>query len=220
MNNDKKDKKNVLNLDKAFDKAERNARERDFKIEKERFKEDHRGVEKEHFEEAMRTLSYASGKDIFIGTKRSIQSKTRFAQFLQKNWEYLRKENYLTSEEKVFLTDIQCNISMHSNAIVDDIMKKPPNALTIQVISELLGTSRSKVSRVVNSLIKKGIFAKSVTGTGDSINVNQAKDYVLFVNPNIIYVGDRDDLQEHLILMFKNQMKKNLTLLNLPQKLF
>ncbi|MBG9585528.1 hypothetical protein ABE42_41680 [Bacillus thuringiensis] len=198
--------------------AEKNARKRDLGIVNEQFKQDHNEVSKTELEKAMEIMTKATGKELYIGTKKSPQSKVRFAQFLQKNWEFLRKEKYLTSEEKIFLTDIQSNISMHSNAIVDDIMKKPANALTIQGLADCLNTSRTKVSRVVNTLIKKGIFAKAVSG--DTCDINQAKDYVLFINPNIIYVGDKDDIKEHLVLMFKKQMKDNPTLKKLPQKLF
>lgn len=202
-----------------FGQAEQKARKRDLEIEQNQFEEEHHGMDQDAVDEALKVLSKATGgKEIYIGTKKSPQSKVRFAQFLQKNWEFLRKEKYFTSEEKIFLTDIQSNISMHSNAIVDDIMKKPANALTIQGLADCLNTSRTKVSRVVNALIKKGIFAKAVSG--DTRDINQAKDYVLFINPNIIYVGDKDDVKEHLVLMFKKQMKDNPTLKKLPQKLF
>jgi hypothetical protein len=201
-----------------FEQAERNARKRDFENDTEKFKQDHHEVSKEELDKALQIVSKATGKETYIGTKKSPQSKVRFAQFLQRNWEFLRREKYLTSEEKVFLTDVQSNISMHSNAVVDDIMKKPANALTIQGLADCLNTSRTKISRVVNALIKKGILAKAVSG--DSKDVNQAKDYVLFINPNIIYVGDKDDVTEHLVLMFKKQMKDNPTLKKLPQKLF
>jgi len=107
---------------------------------------------------------------------------------------------------------------MHANAIVDDIMKRPPNALNVTEIAEVRGSSRQRTSTIINSLIRKGILAKAVSG--DIKDINQAKDYVLFVNPNIIYVGNRDDVEEHLILIFKNQMKNNPVLKNLPQKLF
>ncbi|ENB9405682.1 MarR family transcriptional regulator [Bacillus cereus] len=207
--------KKVIN----FGQAEKNAIKRDLEIEQRYFEEEHNGIDQETVDEALKVLSKATGgKEIYIGTKKSPQSKVRFAQFLQKNWEFLRKEKYLTSEEKIFLTDIQSNISMHSNAIVDDIMKKPANALTIQGLADCLNTSRTKVSRVVNALIKKGIFAKAVSG--DACDIKQAKDYVLFINPNIIYVGDKDDVKEHLVLMFKKQMKDNSILKKLPQKLF
>lgn len=201
-----------------FKQVEKNARIRDLEIENEKFKQDHNEVSKSELEKAMETMAKATGKELYIGTKKSPHSRVRFAQFLQKNWEFLRIEQYFTSEEKIFLTDVQSNISMHSNAIVDDIMRKPANALTIQGLADCLNTSRTKISRVVNALIKKGILAKAVSG--HTTNVNQAKDYVLFINPNIIYVGDKDDIDEHLILMFKKQMKDNRILKKLPQKLF
>ncbi|HFH7753218.1 TPA: MarR family transcriptional regulator, partial [Streptococcus agalactiae] len=110
--------KKVIN----FGQAEKNAIKRDLEIEQRYFEEEHNGIDQETVDEALKVLSKATGgKEIYIGTKKSPQSKVRFAQFLQKNWEFLRKEKYLTSEEKIFLTDIQSNISMHSNAIVDDI---------------------------------------------------------------------------------------------------
>ncbi|MFJ7484635.1 MarR family transcriptional regulator [Bacillus thuringiensis] len=202
-----------------FGQAEQKAKKRDLEIEKQQFIEEHNGVDQGEVDEALKILSWATGgKEVYIGTKKSPQSKVRFAQFLQKNWEFLRSEKYFTSEEKVFLVDIQSNISMHSNAIVDDITKKPANTLTIQALANYLNTSRTKISRIVNTLIKKGIIAKAVTG--DIKNFNQAKDYVLFINPNIICVGDKDDIGEHLVLMFKKQMESNPILKKLPQKLF
>ncbi|MGR5980892.1 MarR family transcriptional regulator [Bacillus cereus] len=206
--------KNIIN----FEGVEKNARKRDFEIENINFEQEHNNVSKTELEIAMETVAKATGKELYIGTKKSPQSRVRFAQFLQRNWEFLRIEKYFSSEEKIFLTDVQSNISMHSNAIVDDILRKPANALTIQGLADCLNTSRTKISRIVNALIKKGILAKAVSG--DTTNVNQAKDYVLFVNPNIIYVGDKEHIDEHLILMFKKQMKDNLTLKKLPQKLF
>ena len=201
-----------------FSTAEINARRRDLIIESERFKTNHNGIDEDELNQAMSILSKATGKDIGIYTKRSPQSKIRFAQFLQKNWEYIREQGYLSNDEKAFLIDMQCNISMNSNAIVDDILKRPPDPLNIQGIADIRGSSRSRTSKIINSLIKKGILAKAISG--DYKDISQAKDYVLFVNPNIINVGNRDDVEEHLILIFKNQMKTNNILKNLPQKIF
>lgn len=160
----------------------------------------------------------ANARGMKLVPEKKIKNNFSFAQFMQRNWAMLREEKYFTSEEKLFLVDISTNVSLHSNAIVDDIKKSPPMALNIQQIADLLGTSRPKISRVVNSLIKKGILAKSISG---EVNiVNQAKDYVLFVNPHVIYVGERDSVKEHLVLMFTNQMKKNKTLKKLPHKFF
>ncbi|MGR5963189.1 hypothetical protein ACT7DN_30615 [Bacillus paranthracis] len=93
------DKKRLLTLDKL----KKNAIKRDLEIEQRYFEEEHNGIDQETVDEALKVLSKATGgKEIYIGTKKSPQSKVRFAQFLQKNWEFLRKEKYLTSEEKIF----------------------------------------------------------------------------------------------------------------------
>ncbi|HGE5783179.1 MarR family transcriptional regulator [Bacillus cereus group sp. BfR-BA-01316] len=200
-----------------FGQAEKNARQRDLESERKQY-ENNFGFSKEEIEKAMEVISQATGEELYLGKKKKPSSKIRFSQFIQENWKFLRDEKYFTSEEKVFLTDLQCNVSMYSNAIVDDVKKKLPCALTIVTIAEVLKTSRPKVSRVVNSLIKKGVLAKSISG--DFKDNQQAKDYVLFVNPNIIISGSKDDVSEHLVLQFKNVMSKNTVLSKLPIKLF
>ncbi|MBY0595115.1 MarR family transcriptional regulator [Bacillus clarus] len=200
-----------------FGQAEKNARQRDLESERKQYENDF-GFSKEEIEKAMEVISQATGEELYLGKKKKPSSKIRFSQFIQENWKFLRDEKYFTSEEKVFLTDLQCNVSMYSNAIVDDVKKKLPCALTIVTIAEVLKTSRPKVSRVVNSLIKKGVLAKSISG--DFKDNQQAKDYVLFVNPNIIISGSKDDVSEHLVLQFKNVMSKNTVLSKLPIKLF
>ncbi|RAN79641.1 MarR family transcriptional regulator [Bacillus sp. SRB_331] len=200
-----------------FGQAEKNARQRDLESERKQYENDF-GFSKEEIEKAMEVISQATGEELYLGKKKKPSSKIRFSQFIQENWKFLRDEKYFTSEEKVFLTDLQCNVSMYSNAIVDDVKKKLPCALTIVTIAEILKTSRPKISRVVNSLIKKGVLSKSISG--DFKDNQQAKDYVLFVNPNIIISGSKDDVSEHLVLQFKNVMSKNTVLNKLPIKLF
>ncbi|MCM0627519.1 MarR family transcriptional regulator, partial [Lysinibacillus sp. OL1_EC] len=83
--------KNVID----FGQAERNARKRDFENEKLEYAQKHDGLSQEEIENAMATLSRATGKEVFLGTKRSPQSKVRFAQHLQENLGYLYQHNYL-----------------------------------------------------------------------------------------------------------------------------
>ena len=205
------EKNNIVN----FNEAEKKARLRDFKNEKLQEQVDRNDVPQEEIEKAMELLSRTTGKDIFIGTKKSPQSKVRFAQSLQNNWEYLRKEKYLTSEEKVFLSDIKSHVGLSSNCIVDDINKKNPSPLNQTEIASLLGTSKTKISRVVNTLIKKGIIAKAESG----IENNNVRAYSLFINPNIMISGDKENVNETLKAMFKKVMNKK-PFKNLPDKLF
>lgn len=201
MSNDKKDKQNVLNFNKASDKAERNARERDFEIEKENFKENHRGVEKKDFEGAMETLCKASGKDIYIGTKRSIKSKVKFVQFIQDNWGYALENNFFTDEEMLFLLRIQRFLQFKSNCIVDDIHSRSALPMNQKQIAAKLNTSSPKVSRIVNGLVEKGVIVKA---NGHKPEGVKARTYSLFINPNIIYSGERDKVEQTLKVLFIN----------------
>lgn len=209
---DKKTKDNKV-LD--FSKAERSARKRDFEIEHEKFQEDHNGVDKETFEKAMSVLSRATGKDIGIYTKRSSQSKVRFAQTLQENLQYLYENKYLTSSEKVFLMDIIPYIAFSSNCIVLDIKSKNPIPANITEIGKLIGRDRKNISPIINSLKNKGIAAKAESG----IEGNNAKAYAIFLNPHIIYAGDKENVNEVLKAMFFKAMKMPI-LKDLPDKLF
>jgi len=198
-----------------FGQAEINARKRDFEIEKKKFQEDHNGIDQEVFEQAMKILSKATGKDLYVGTKRSPQSKVRFAQILQENMKYLSKEGYLTLGEKGFLMDIIPYVSFHSNSIVYDIKSKNPVPMNISELAKELGRTRDKTSKLVNALVKKGILAKAESG----IEGNNAKAYSLFVNPHIIFAGDKDNVPEHLKVIFHKAMK-TAKFKELPNKLF
>jgi hypothetical protein len=203
-------------MKKKLDQAEQNAKSRDFDLEKLVFALQHGGIPQEEMDKALEVLGKATGnKQLFIGVKRTSQSRVRFAQFLQNNWEYLRQKGYFTSEEKVFLTDIQPRIGINSNAIVDDINKKSPLPLTQRELAKVLGTSETKISRVVNSLIKKGVLAKAESG----VEGNNVKAYAIFVNPNIIISGDKEKPNETLVVMFKKTLRMAV-LKELPEKLF
>jgi hypothetical protein len=51
------------------------------------------------------------------------------------------------------------------------------------------------------------------------IEGNNAKAYSLYVNPHIIYAGDKDNVNEALKTMFFKAMKMKI-LIDLPDKLF
>lgn len=198
-----------------FDQAERNARKRDLDLEKLQNVLDHGGIPQDLIENAMELLSKATGKELYIGTKRSPQSKVRFAQFLQNNWEFLRKNKYLTAREKTFLVDIVPSIAFDSNCIVLDTKAKNPVPANVSEIAGLIGSNRSNTSVVINSLKKKGIIAKAESG----IEGNNAKAYAIFINPHVIYAGDKDNVNEALQVMFHKAMKMPI-LKDLPDKLF
>ncbi|MFD0769058.1 MarR family transcriptional regulator [Bacillus sp. CGMCC 1.60114] len=198
-----------------FGQAERNARKRDLEIENEKFKQDHNEVSKAELEKAMEIMAKATGKELYIGTKRSPQSKVRFAQFMQENMKFLSKQEYLTLSEKGFLIDITPYISFYSNSIVFDVKAKNVVPMNISELAKELERPRDRISKLVNSLVKKGILAKAESGTEGS----NAKAYSLFVNPHIIFAGDKDNVPEHLQVIFFKAMKMPI-LKQLPNKLF
>ncbi|HDR7398127.1 helix-turn-helix domain-containing protein [Bacillus toyonensis] len=190
-----------------LEQAEKNARLRDI--------ENSKILSEEEMYIANELQAKANSYGMKLVPEKKVKNKAKFVQLLQLNWEYLRQKDYLTGEEKIFLLDIQAYIGLHSNAIVDDITKKYASPFNITQIGEVLGTSRTKVSRVINSLVKKGILAKAESG----VEGNNAKAYAIYVNPNIIYAGNRDDIQGALVTMFRKAMN-NKTLKNLPNRLF
>ncbi|RVU63125.1 hypothetical protein BM74_16840 [Bacillus thuringiensis] len=198
-----------------FGQAERNARKRDFEIAENKFKQEHNDVSKSELEKAMEIMVKATGKNLYIGTKKSPQSKVRFAQFMQENLGFLYKQKYLTDREKIFLTEIVPYIAFSSNCIVLDIRVKTPVPANISEIAKLIDAARQSTSTVINSLVRKGILFKGLSG----IEGNNAKAYAVFVNPHIIYAGDKDSVNEALQVMFYKTMKMKI-LKDLPNKLF
>jgi len=186
---------------KNFEQAEKNARKRDFENQKEKFKQDHRGVNQEEANNAMKTLSKATGKEVFIVTKRSPQSKVRFVQLIQDNWNYALETGFFTDEEMLFLMRIQRFLQFKSNCIVDDIHSRSAVPMTQKALAEKLGTSAPKISRLVNNLVDKGVIVKA---QGQKIEGNNARTYALFINPNIIYSGERDNVETTLKALFIN----------------
>lgn len=198
-----------------FAKAERSARKRDFEIEKQKFQEDHNGVDQETLEIAMSVISKATGKDLYVGTRRSPQLKIKFAQTLQENLLFLYEHKYLTDGEKTFLMNIMPYIAFSSNCIVLDIKAKNPVPANITEIGKLVGKTRQSVSPIINSLTRKGLIFKGESG----IEGNNAKAYAIFINPHIIYAGDKENVNDTLKTMFYKAMKMPI-LKNLPDKLF
>ncbi|MED4079121.1 helix-turn-helix domain-containing protein [Lysinibacillus fusiformis] len=184
-----------------FGQAERNARKRDFEIENKKFEQDHNNVSKDELETAMEIVAKATGKELYIGTKKSPQSKVRFVQLIQDNWDYALEIGYFTDEEILFLIRIQRFLQFKSNCIVDNIHSRSAVPMSQKQISEKLKTDKSKVSRIVNKLVDKGVIVKANGHKAEGVN---ARTYALFINPNIIYSGDRDNIETTLKALFMN----------------
>ncbi|MED0668485.1 MarR family transcriptional regulator [Pseudobacillus badius] len=204
-------KKNIVD----FKEVEKKARLREIEEDNLKYVLDHGGVSQDQIESAIALLSKATGKDHYIGTKRAPQSRVRFVQSMQENLQYLYEKEYLTGREKIFFMDITPYIAFSSNCIVIDIKAKNPVPANISEIAKLIGSARQNTSTVINSLVKKGLIFKGESG----VEGNNAKAYAIFVNPHILYAGDKECVNEALQVMFHKAMKMPI-LKDLPDKLF
>jgi predicted transcriptional regulator len=172
-----------------------------------------REIEKDKLIEQLHEIT---GEEYYIGKKKKKSDGVRFVQMIQENILYLVGLKYLTTEEKAFLFDIQPYIGFDSNCIVQDVKEKAPIPMTQTDLSNALGTSKTKISRVVNALVKKGIISKAESGQ-EGVN---ARSYALFLNPNILFCGDKAKVNETLKTMFRRPSIKIKQLKELPVKLF
>ncbi|KML23391.1 MarR family transcriptional regulator [Priestia aryabhattai] len=194
-----------LKLEKALEAAERKARLRDI--------ENSQVLSQEELDLANQLQAKANAGKMKLVPEKKIKNKAKFAQIIQPNWGYLFEIDYLKTEEYKFLNRVIPYIGFRSNCLVDDINKKSPVPLSQSDLAQKLGSSKPTVSRLVKQLIDKGIMSKAESGKDD---VN-ARMYALYINPHIIYCGDRDNINETLQTMFRKTPK---ALKKLPERLF
>ncbi|KGT40395.1 MULTISPECIES: replication/maintenance protein RepL [Bacillus] len=193
--------KKLVNLEQA----ERNSRLRDI--------ENSKILSEEEMYIANELQAKANSYGMKLVPERKIKNKAKFVQIIQQNIQYLFEIDYLTNAEKVFILDISMCVGFLSNCLVSDINSKEQIPLTQRELAKKIGRYETKVSPLIRNLIDKGIIARSESGVDD----NNVRAYALFVNPHIMFSGNRDDVNPTLKAMFRKVPKQ---LKNLPIKLF
>ncbi|MFJ7932647.1 MarR family transcriptional regulator [Peribacillus sp. NPDC096448] len=196
-----------MTLGENLQNAEEKARIRDFENER------NNQFSSEDLQTANELAEKASKQRMRLVPERKVKNRAKFVQIIQQNIMYLQRVKYLSNAEKVFLLDISGYVGFLSNCIVDDVNLKNPVPMTQTDLANAIGRYKTKVSPIINSLIDKGVMARSESGLDD----NNVRAYALFVNPNIMFSGNRDDVNPTLKAMFKKVPKD---LKNLPIKLF
>ncbi|NSL70101.1 MarR family transcriptional regulator [Bacillus toyonensis] len=188
-----------------LEQAEKNSRLRDI--------EDLKVLSEEEMYLANKLQSKARSRGMKLVPERKVKNKAKFVQIIQQNIQYLFEIDYLTNAEKVFLVDISMCVGFLSNCLVNDINSKEQIPLTQRELAKKIGRHETKVSPLVRKLIDKGIMARSESGVDD----NNVRAYALFINPHIMFSGNRDDVNPTLKAVFGKSPKQ---LKNFPIKLF
>lgn len=188
-----------------FSEAERKARLRDL--------ENGKILTDEELQKATELQIKANSRGMVLIPERKVKNRARFVQLNQANLLYLRDIKYLTTSEKTFLIDIAPHVEIESNCIVEDCKKNSSMPLTQSDLALVLGKKKQNVNPIIKGLIDKGILARSESGLED----NNVRSYALFVNPHIMFSGDRDNVNGTLKAMFR---KTPTELKKLPEKLF
>jgi len=172
------------------------------------------GIDNEILGEVMQYL-YANGMGIH--RERDYRSNFKFAQLLQNNWLFLNEHCYLTSEEKVFILDLNPFVAIGSNCLVKDVNSRVQEPLNQSQIATILGKSAPQVSRIVKNLISKGILAKAEIPNKDGSKVLKGRSHSIYFNPNILYSGLKEKVNPTLESMFNNPPE---LLRHMPDQLF
>lgn len=189
-------------MSKNFNEAEKKARLRD--IEKDKKKQ---VLTDEELLQAGELQAKATSRGMLLVPERKVKNRSRFVQMNQANLLYLREIKYLTTAEKTFLMDIAPHVEIESNCIVENSKKTNALPLTQSDIAAILGKKKQNVNPIIKGLVDKGILARSESGLED----NNVRAYALFVNPNIMFSGNRDSVNGTLKAMFRkvpNELKK------------
>lgn len=228
-------KNNVLDLQKASEKAERNARKRDFEKDSEA-----RSKAEELKTSLLHQLKELTGEEHFIGTSKDPFAGEPFNQTMHRNLDLLNQIGYLNQAQESFLFRIQAYLEFKSNVIIcrEDKFKKKrknvveddfelPKSASVSEIAEMIGKSRQQTSLIMNSLKKKEILLNP-EGAGQVIeNGRTVSPRTWIVNPYIMICAPRKNnvqLDKLTMRLFQHSLKnlkdQNGKKVNLPARFF
>ncbi|MFC3882026.1 MarR family transcriptional regulator [Bacillus songklensis] len=153
-------------------------------------------------------LHNATGESYFIGKRKKKTDGVKFVQLIMENINYLCEIGYLTTAEKAFLFDITPYLEFKTNIIIErssDEEEIDANAATPSYLASKLKKERANVSRVMNSLLKKGVLAVAEAGmTTEDGRICTSRTW--FVNPNIMCCSPKDGVDKATKKIFKKSL--------------
>ena len=141
------------------------------------------------------------------------KNKALFVQAIQQNLDVLIRKEYLTNAELGFLFSLMPLVELHSNGITDP---ETGQFMTVSDFAKYLKRERTGFSSTIQSLLEKGILLEIV----DSQEIKEHKRSVtrrpIFMNPEIIYAGDRNRINatlSKLVIEFDKLERKKVLLM-------
>ncbi|MGW9101967.1 Rep protein [Priestia megaterium] len=222
--------KKESSLRNTLNKAERNARKRDFEKDVES-----RLKAEELKKSLLDQLKELTGEEHFVGTSKDPFAGEPFNQTMHRNLDLLNRIGYLNQAEGDFLFRIQAYLEFKSNVIIcrEDKFKKKrknvveddfelPKAATVSEIAEMIGKSRRQTSEIMNSLKQKEILLNPEGAGQVSENGRTVSPRTWIVNPYIMICAPRKNevkldkltmrLFQHSLKNLKDQNGKKVTL--------
>lgn len=206
-------------LRSSLDKAEQNARKRDFEKDRES-----RLKAEELKKSLLDQLKELTGEDHFVGTSKDPFAGEPFNQTMHRNLDLLNRIDYLNQAEGDFLFRIQAYLEFKSNVIIcrEDKFKKKqknvveddfelPKAATVSEIAEMIGKSRRQTSEIMNSLKQKEILLNPEGAGQVSENGRTVSPRTWIVNPYIMICAPRKNevkLDKLTMRLFQHSLKK------------
>ena len=153
------------------------------------------------------------------------KNKAPFTQLIAENVRYLLGKQYLSRVEQAFIFALTCTVELYSNALVrheiaEDGLRSTGEFLTVTELAELAGVTRQTASSTINGLVKKGILY-------EVLDPEQIKEFgrvvterVLFVNPEIMFAGDKNRINATLCRMVIGADRIERTGLRMPWKVW
>lgn len=158
-------------------------------------------------------LNDATDRGYKVILKKSDYSRALFCQLIMDNIAYLStKTDNITNSELGFLFKLSSLVERYSNALIKIEprtsygFKFKRRYATVSWIADFFNySSRSYVSKLINSLIKKGIILE------DPEAENSKSSRVLYINPEILYRGNKNKVSKKLcdILQTNDPLEEN-----------
>lgn len=189
-------------MKKAYEEAEKRARIRDLE----------RSID---VDTLAREIEKAENQNLRL-IRVNPKNRASFAQVISENLRFLLDAEYLSTAELAYIFSLSGFVEMNSNAIT----KPDGEYMTLSDIAERIHYSVRQVRTLTGSLLEKGVIYEFVDVQSLKRYGRVIEERPLFMNPEIIYSGDRNRINATLCRLVMNADHIEKAKIHLPWKLW